>query len=297
MFKRSAQVSFGGVSVPTVTDLRVIFEVDKSGGEHLNRANIEIYNLSTTSRAQLAKPFNLGEPLVEPLIRVFLRAGYEGEEVQMIAGELLSGVNQKDGPDWITTLDVVSGINAATKSTTNTSIGKPTSARVIADKLLDTLGIEIRYTEEAAQRLGRERANDFSASGLSFRETTIFLRRYDLEFTIEEDGQGLVYVENRPRNPNGGQNADNTFTPDNGLVGAPAITRTGVEFRALLRPRIRLLERIFVESQTITGTLRGERLPADYRVLAVRHTGDTRGEDWFTEIEGAYSNLLEGTYP
>jgi len=295
MFGRVAQVSFAGVSIQPITDLRIVFAVDKHDGQELNRAIIRIYNLNATARSQLAKPFPLGYALVEPVIRVFLNAGYQGDAVQMIAGELLSATNQKDGPDWITELEVWSGINAATKNTANISIGQRTNAKVIADRLLNALGIDIQYTTEAEAALGKQQVTDYTAFGLAFRETAAFLRRYGLAFTIEEDGQGLVYVDDQPRNPEATKTQANTFSPDSGLVGAPAITRTGIEFRALLRPQIKLLERVFVDSQTISGTLRGD-VSADYHVINVRHIGDTRGDDWYTEIEGAYSNIIEGTY-
>jgi len=295
MFKRSAQVSFDGVSVKPITDLRIAFEIDKDDGQQLNRGTIRIYNLNSDSRAQLAKPYPIGYPLIDPIIRVFLKAGYGGDNVQLLAGELLSGINTKEGPDWITTLEIWSGINATTKGISNFSFGDPTKAKVIADRLLSVLNIDVRYTDEADDLINNLKVTDYTSSGLSFREISLFLRRFGLSFTIEEDGQGLVYVDDRPRNPEAGQTSQNTFSPQNGLVGSPAITRTGIEIRALLRPQIRLLERFFVESRTISGTLVGN-VVADYHAISIKHTGDTRGEDWFTEIEGAYSNLIAGDY-
>jgi len=295
MFRRTAQVSFDGVSIKPITDLRVTFDVDKGDGDQLNRGTIKIYNLSPNSRAQLAKPFPIGFPLIDPIIRVFLKAGYDGDNIQLLAGELLSGINTKEGPDWITTLEVWSGINATTKGIANFSFGDPTKAKVIADRLLSVLNIDVKYTDEALDLVGNLKVTDYTSSGLSFREINLFLRRYGLSFTIEEDGQGLVYIDDRPRNPGAGQNSQNTFSPSTGLVGSPSITRTGIEIRALLRPQIRLLERFFVESQTISGTLVGN-VVADYHAINIKHTGDTRGEDWYTAIEGAYSNLIEGDY-
>jgi len=295
MFNRSAQVSFAGVSIQPITDLRIAFEVDKTDGMQFNHGMIEIYNLNQEARAKLAKPIHPDLPLVDPNIKVFLKAGYKDEEIQLIAGELMAGTNIKDGPDWITTLDVWSGIDAATKGKTNISFSEPTPVKTVVDSMLSVLNIQIRYTAVAEQILNTKRITTFSVGGLAFRETALFLRQYGLDFTIDEDGQGLVYVDDRPRNPNAGKNRDNTFSPQTGLIGSPSITRNGVEIRSLLRPRIRLLERIFVESESITGTLRGD-IPADYFVTSLTHTGDTRGEDWTTSIVAHYSTISEGNY-
>lgn len=295
LFNRKAEISFENINIQPIKDLRIIFEIDKDDGVQLNHATIKIYNLSPINRAQIAKPHPIGFPLFEPIVKVFLKVGYENDIIQIIAGELLSAINQKDGVDWITTLEVWSGIKSITNGISNFSFGKPTKAKTIIDRLLQSLQIDFRYTDDAVDLLENLKVSDFTSSGLTFRQVSIFLNRYGASFTIEEDNQGLVYIDDRPRNPEEGRNSQNTFSPTNGLVGSPEITRTGIIFRALLRPRIRLIERIFVSSKTLVGTLRAGS-EADYHVTSVKHKGDTRGEDWFTEIEGSYSNLIVGDY-
>ena len=295
LFKRKATVSFENININPITDLRVLFEVDKDDGFQLNHAVIKIYNLSPDARFEISKPFPIGYPLFEPIAKVFLSVGYEGDEVRLISGELLSATNLKDGVDWITTIEIWSGIEAITKGIANFSFAKPTKAITIIDRLLKTLSIDFKYTDDATDLLSNLKVVDFTASGLTFRQISLFLNRYGASFTIEEDGQGLVYIDDRPRNPQEGQNSQNTFSPDNGLIGSPEITRTGIQFRALLRPRTRLLERIFVKSKTLFETLNSEQV-SDYHVISIKHKGDTRGEDWFTEIEGGYSNIVVGSY-
>jgi len=294
-FERKAEVSFENINIQPVKDLRIIFEVDKDDGVKLNHATIKIYNLSPVNRAQIAKPYPIGYPLFEPVVRVFLKVGYKDDQILLIAGELLFATNQKDGKDWITTIDVWSGIKSVSKGISNFSFAEPTKAKIITDRLLKSLQIDFSYTDEAKDLLENLKVTDYTSSGLTFRQVSLFLNRYGASFTIEEDGKGLVYIDDRPRNPEEGQNSQNTFSPDNGLVGSPEITRTGIIIRALLRPRMRLMERIFVKSQTLLGTLRAGTV-ADYHITSIKHKGDTRGEDWFTEIEGSYSNLVVGDY-
>lgn len=297
MFGRSIRIEFQGVDIPDVEKLRVVFEVDKNNGLQFNHANIIIFNMLPVNRAKIARPYPLGFPMVEPIIKVLLYAGYEGREVLLVAGDVLSATNEKNGPEWITKIEIYSGLNDSTKADTAVSFSAPTSAKVISDQLLSKLGIDVTYTPEALQELQNQRPNDFSTIGLAADEAATFLARYGLAFTIEESGQGLVYVDERPRNPDAGKTKDNTFSPTNGLLGTPKITRTGIDLKSLLRPKLKLFERIFVESETTKGSLQANPdYSPDYHIIGLKHVGDNRGNDWFTELECAYSKLAEGVY-
>lgn len=297
MFDRSARIEFEGVDIKDIEDLRIVFDVDKNDGLQFNHGNIVIYNLSRENRAKIARPYPLGYPMIEPIIKVSLYAGYVGNEVLILSGDILSATNEKRGPEWMTTIDIYSGLDDSTKADAQVSFAIATDAKVVADKLLSELGIDIKYTPDALAEIQNKKTSDFAASGLAANEATTFLARYGLAFTIEENGQGLVYVDERPRNPDAAKSNDNTFKPTNGLLGTPKITRSGVEIKSLLRPRLKLFERIFVESETTKGSLQASPdYSPDYHIIGLRHVGDTRGDDWFTEIECAYSKLSEGVY-
>ena len=172
-----------------------------------------------------------------------------------------------------------------------------TGAKFISDQLLSPLGLSIDYTEDALTILQGKTYFDFSESGMSLRSATVFLNRFDLGFTIEENGKGLVYKLDSPREKDSQRTSENAFNQNNGLVGSPVITRTGVEIVSLLRPEVELLQAIFVESQTINETLqKAELLTNKYYVKAISHKGDTHSDDWFTELEGFYADVADGVY-
>lgn len=298
IFDRVAQVSFAGVDLNPVTDLRIQFSIEKNDGIQFNSATIIIYNLPENTRNVLAKPHPLNESMVDPIITVFLKAGYVGEDVQIIGGDLMFATNERAGPDWITILELRSGFNVASKSEIDLTIADKTPARTVAGRLLAPLRIDVSYTNAAEEALKNQKVAAYSTSALSFRAAHEFLDRYGLEFTIEEDGQGVVYVGGRSRDPDSGKTAENTISPQSGLVGTPQVTSTGVNVRSLLRPRMRLLQKFFVESETISSTLRGggAQLTNEYHIIRITHIGDTRGDDWHTEITGAYSQLKRGVY-
>src|SRR3989304_1637873 len=58
-FKRSVRVEFTGANINPITNLRVAFEVDKNDGQQFNHALLTIWNLNSTSRAQIARPMPL----------------------------------------------------------------------------------------------------------------------------------------------------------------------------------------------------------------------------------------------
>lgn len=296
LFDRSIRVEFSGVEIAPVTDLRIAFKIEKNDGLQFNHGTITIYNLSDATRRKVARPHPLKFPMVDPVITVSLFAGYRGQEVLVLKGDILSAINSKAGPDWLTVIEVFSGLSDSSKADTQVSFSKPTSAKLVADQLLSKLNSDIKYTAEALRILQGQRVNDFATSGMAAQEASVFLAKYGLKFTLEEGGQGLVYVENKPRNPDDGKTNDNTFSPQNGLIGTPQITKAGINIKALLRPRVKLFEKIFVQSRTTTGTLQATDYSPNYHVIGLSHAGDNRGADWFTEIEAVYSSLFEGAY-
>jgi hypothetical protein len=296
LFDRSIRVEFSGVDIPKITDLRVAFEVDKNDGLQFNHGLITIYNMSANNRFKIARAHPDGFPMIEPIITVSLYAGYKDKEILLFTGDVLSAINSKRGPTWQTEIDIYSGLNDSTRADVQVSFSLPTNSKSIIDQLLANLNIDIKYTPEAFSILRSRRINDFSASGMAAKEASILLSRYGLGFTIEESGQGLVYVSYKARNPQSGKTNDNSFTPQNGLIGTPMITRRGIDLKAYLRPRLKLFEKIFVQSATTTGTLQAVDYSPEYHIIGLKHIGDNRGADWFSELECIYSSLVPGEY-
>lgn len=292
-YKRGIRIEFEGADIAPIIDLRVSFDVSKSGGEGLNKGIITIYNLRPTSRAALliARPKeNLDD---EPVIKVRLFAGYEGNLKPLVTGDILLSKSTKKGTEWITEIEVWAGLTAATKATVVEHWEGKTSAKSIVDKLLAPLSIAINYTASALSQLEGQSYIDFAESGMSIAVTNRFLRRYDLAFTIDEDGSGLVYKEDEAVDPDASQSPTNVFNKDNGLIGSPIITRTGVDFVSLLRPEIKIFQKIFVQARTLSETLqKEENLINEYVVKSIRHYGDTHNDEWFSEITSTYADII-----
>lgn len=294
LLHREIKVAFSGVDIDPITDLRIVFDANKADGEQLNKATITIYNLNASSRNKLSKPRPLKAGFTENIITVLLYAGYKDNIKELIAGDIYMAHSSRVGADWITKIDLYSGIVSASLGKTSVSFNATTPAKQIADALIEPLGLSVSYTPDALSALTGVTYPDFSDSGIALRSINVFLKRFGLAFTIEDNEKGLVYKENAPRNRNAVRSDSNAFKRHNGLIGTPNITKTGIEFVSLLRPEIQILGTVFLESKTVTEALqRGELFSHKYFVKGIRHFGDNRGDEWFTAIEGFYPDILD----
>lgn len=294
LFNRNVEVSFKGVDILPVSRLRVAFDVSKQDGEQFNNGIIRIYNLNSSSRSALAKVIhNSKTPWVEPIIQCTLKVGYGDELVQLISGDVLIATNQRIGPDWITDIEVYTGWFSSKKSGTQLDYGAKTSAKKVVNDLLSKISdFDIQYTTKAESKLKGKTVQAYTMNGNAYNEAKVFLPRYGLRFSIEDDGILLVHAFNEPRDETRNENNTSTFNPTNGLLDSPKITRVGVEFKALLRPQIKILQRVYVESQSINETLQNQdRFTNEYFITGLKHTGDTYSDEWYTEISGSYVGL------
>lgn len=286
-----------GINVPDVTDLRVVFQVDKADGKDMNHGLIHIYNLNSDSRNQLARAVPAATPFVTNPIQVTLSAGYDDVLVQLIKGDILRAWNYRAGPDWITEIEIYSALAVASKTNISLSYNGKTSSKKILEDALVGLNLDIKYTPDAQQTLAGQTVPSYTANGNAFYEANTFLSHYNLECTIEDEGQLLIYAKYVPRDKTAIRTDSNSFTPKNGMIGTPKLNSYGANIRCLLRPEVKILQRIFVESETISATIQNDsNLTAEFYVKKITHLGDTRSDDWFTELDTYYANINAGYY-
>jgi hypothetical protein len=87
------------------------------------------------------------------------------------------------------------------------------------------------------------------------------------------------------------------LTSKTGMVGTPQQTTAGVNVKCLLNPNIKISSQIVIDNKSVeqykinlSVPLSPENIPAPltrdgtYYVLVAEHTGDTRGNDWYTTL-------------
>ena len=305
-FERDAQVYFTGVGVEGIKGLRVAFQVGKTSGEGANQATIRVWNLAKGNRMALARTYPRDGIVADPVMTVFLAAGYKGADrinslfvrplPLIFGGTVLNVTNTRDGPDWITEITANTGLEQTQRATVEVNFSKPTNPGVILDALLAPLNVEVRKVFPVKAELAAATpVQSFSASGRAFTEARKFSRSYGFEITIDEHGSLLVYKPQTARDPEALPSEQNIYGPGSGLISSPKVTRVGVEARLLLRPEMQLLKKFYLRSKTLDQSVASEftigATAYPYIALSINHTGDTRGDPWFTDVTGVYPDL------
>ena len=87
------------------------------------------------------------------------------------------------------------------------------------------------------------------------------------------------------------------LTSKTGLVGTPEQTNDGIKARCLLNPLLKIAVRVKINEEDVASAKLPDTTkdssankPADiskdgiYRLLTVEHSGDTRGNDWYSDL-------------
>jgi hypothetical protein len=88
------------------------------------------------------------------------------------------------------------------------------------------------------------------------------------------------------------------FSPDNGLIGNPDQTQEGAQITVLLQPDLKLLGQVKIDESVVIRQFPRQigtfpmNLPGDntYIIGRIHHYGDSRGNEWYSEITGFYNN-------
>lgn len=248
---------------------RVRFVVEKSLGSTPNKAVIEVFNLAEITRAEVART---------PL-HVRLDAGYEDDPRRVFVGDLRegSGLSRLEVVDWNTKLECADGIRAHRHARHARSYPAGASVREVLGDVAKSMGLKIPRNVEDAKELLDQFVTGTVASGPSAREMDRLLRPRGLGWSVQ-DGRLQILREGDVR-------ADEAvvIAQDTGMVGSPEWAapkkkggKPAIAFRTLLDPRIAPGGRVRLISRAASG---------DFKVEKVKHTGDTHGPEWFTDVE------------
>jgi len=253
-----------------VRGLRIEFQIEKTKNSTANKAEIKITNLSEDTRTKIREK--------DALVRLF--AGYEQDlgAVLLFTGNAQRIVNTWETPDIITNIEAQDGQRTLRETRASFSYGNKTSANVILNRFANELGLPLRqdFNIEGSYQ-------GYSFNGRAKDGIDEITRRFGYQWSIE-NGEILIV----PKSGNTGRIATK-LTPQTGLVNTPErlIDQEGefdealekeLEWKitSLLNPRLSPGSLVDIESKQANGL---------YQIEKVRHYGDTRGGDWYSEIE------------
>ncbi len=278
LFKRSFQLTlakpqpntFFGSFLPNaliVRALKVRFKIERSLEADPNTSTISVYNLSEASRAEFQ---------VLPM-HIRLDVGYGNELSGLFAGDLMFASSKKEGMDWITTFTLGDGERSYVESRVNRSFGAGVNLKDAIGETAKSMGLKIPSNVADAKGLAGQFVSGLSVTGPSRSQMSKLLGPRGYTWSIQ-DGQLQILGPNDHRAEAAIRIARDTGMVESPELGAPKEPGKPPTLTAkcLINTQIIPGGRIFLDAQKLKGLFRVER---------VRHSGDSRDRDWYSEIE------------
>jgi len=273
LFDRTAEllVAAPGQAGVFVRGLRIEFEVKKSNRGEPNTALIKVTNMSPTSRNALGTTGTVAT----------LQAGYneDPQSVRIISEmDVMDVQTMRNRPDVTTIVYCRDGANALRNNKGSHSYSGGTDAKKIIRDVAADAGLTLRSLGEVANDIY---SNGFSETGPI---SDIFdklagkigarwsMQNGEVQFAPLDGPSSLTVVVLNQKSGLIGQ------PQRRNKIGAPEnpAQKDGWVVRSLLQPQIEPESLVRIESEEVDST---------FRVVAVTHRGDTRGQDFFSEIE------------
>lgn len=253
-----------------------------------NTAEISVYNMSSELRNLIAKQYLVVE----------LDAGYINDHSIIFTGFLYNVITVKQTTEMITTLYCASDTQAYGKQ-----VNKCVQNMTVTD-LLSQLCEE--YGVNYCLPFKRSDVVQKSYTGSFGRVIALICKEYDISCALD-NGQ-LLFKDKRAETEEVINSEIKVFTPSSGLLGNPSVTEKGVRIRALLQPSLQVNDYFRLEApyadyalsniENTPGLVLGDELNVYahidtktyngvYMALSIIDTGDTRGNSWYTDVEGS----------
>ena len=272
-----------------VSQLRCTFRITKVAMMEPNLAEICIYNLNAETENRIINEGN----------RVIIEAGYEGEQYGLIFdGDVIQPIREKEnGTTYKLTLTALDSDRFFNFGVANYSLKKGMSAR---DQITE---LTTRAANTAQLGSISENLNDYQLTrgkvvfGLARDYLRQIAQSQNATYYMDDGKVNIVRANDLPKD------TIVELSPKSGLIGTPTQVEYGISFKSLLNPRLKLNTFVhidnslvrekqympnFVNPQAAQGTaqiIRSLDNDGIYRIIRVTHSGDTRGDAWYTECE------------
>ncbi|KWH34213.1 hypothetical protein WL99_06355 [Burkholderia cepacia] len=285
--KVSLIIGFDSGEALDLSELRIVFRVQRGDLQTPNSARIRVYNVSAnTARRAQSKEFT----------RVVLQAGYEGNYGIIFDGQIKQvrrgRESQTDTFIDITAADGDSAYNFAVVNTTLAAGSTPADHVAAVCTAMSQYGVQQGYLPELPW-------NPLPRGKVMFGMARDFMRwtaRTTQTVWSIQDGK-VVMVPETAYMPG----EIPVITSATGMVGLPQQTANGIEVKMLLNPSVKIGRLIWLDNASIQQyeyslnvgqQAENERIEMQaklqddgfYYVMLAEVSGDTRGEEWYTSV-------------
>lgn len=213
-FQRAYRLNVGGIEVDAragvgLDALRIAFSVERDVKRHPNNVELQVYNLTRSHAAALAK---------EPSVRVRLEAGYVGAVGTLFDGDLRSARTRREGPDLVTRISAGDGETQCRTARINRTFTAGTPIATVVRELGKALGVGAGNLKDFADvRLANNSktlTRSLTVSGPVFDELEHVTRSCGLSWSIQDSALQLRF-EGLPV----GDRQGPLLRADTGLIG------------------------------------------------------------------------------
>ena len=293
-----------------INPLRITFDIRTVWFQWYWVAEIRIYNMAEDATQWILSNGGQNQPTTGPTagtqnppiqqgLQVQLSAGYQapGQYGLIWDGFVLQPMfDRENQTDFVITLHCIIGLDENSRNSLGLTFKAGTDQLQIVRQMAESCFHPLTTTQDsvAASLAGKSLSRAKTVFGTPGKYFTEIVRNNNMQWWL--DRHGLFNVgdlnKNFPTQPK------YTFTPQTGIVGTPTQTQLGVNCRLLLNPNVivsnppmafAIDNTVIQQLQKQPGNLSSQSLLSPngtYVVVGATYRGDTRGQDWYTDVVG-----------
>lgn len=257
-----------------VSEVRCSFEIPKTQLGVPQQAIITLYNLSPETE----------NSIIQNGQQVVVEAGYNGSFYgKIFSGNIIQPVRSKEnGTDYKLTLVALDSNRFTTYGLVGVTLNSNLSMRDAISNIASRANYQIETGFIADTRITYPRGKVMFGKPSDY--LTQIAKTMNATYYTEDGKVNIVQAKQLES----GEIFD--LGPQTGLIGTPKQNDTGIEFSCLLNPLITLNSLVRIDNKKIDqyqysqGTaIRSLDSQGIYRVITVKYSGDTRGNNWKCE--------------
>lgn len=274
---------------------RIKFEVRNADTESPNNSAIRVYNLTAETIKRIRGEFS----------QVILNAGYENGNYGIIFKGTIKQfrIGKESATDSYLDILAADGDIGYNQGVVNKSFGKGiTNIQTVVEVAKDFPGLGLDYGSLTITKQNFPNIRGVVLMGMARARMRHLVSNLDSSWSIQN---GTIVVTENSGYQEGEAVKINMGT---GLIGVPEQTDGGIKVKCLLNCKIRIGGRVQLNNKEIVQLLQQSSNGAPisyaswggfqaiaaingdgegdgmYRAFAVEHVGDTRGNEWYTEL-------------
>ena len=265
-----------------LSNLRIVFNVKRSGVMAPNAATIRVYNLDLVTANLLRKEFT----------QVVLQAGYAGNYGVIFKGNIRQFIiGRESATDTFINIIAGDGDQAYAFATVNSTLAAGSS---------QTNHLDTALTAMQGQGVGQNYVGQLPANQLP-RGKVMYGKAVDHIQRIAQSSGFSWSIQNQQVN----MVKLSTYLPGTavvlssktGMIGTPRQTIAGIDFQCLLNPKLKIHGLVQVDNASVAqfqinplvpGSAANTPVPLTYDgvyyIYVIEYDGDTRGVPWYCNL-------------